>query len=335
VKYLSKTSVRAASLTSYIIRRILEAIPLLFAVIIINFTLIHIAPGDPISYFLGENVVADPAYMALIRKTFGLDQPLYVQLFLYIWSMIRGDLGFSFIRLKPVLSVIVERVPATLLLMLTGLIFSSIFGILLGVASSRKPHSLGDYAITIGSLSGYSIPTFWLGQMLLLGFGLYLHWFPIGGITSVTEEFVSLEYVRDVLWHLTLPAITLGVWYLALITRLTRSSMLEVLRLNFIVTARAKGLVERKVFYKHALKNALLPVITVIGLNFGMMFGGAVLTETVFGWPGLGRLMLDSTMSRDYPTLMGLFIFVSFAVIATNLVTDIVYCVLDPRIRYK
>jgi peptide/nickel transport system permease protein len=314
---------------------LLEAVPLIFAVIVLAFVLIHIAPGDPLTYLIGEGSYVSPARLELLRKSFGLDKPLYEQLFLYIWSIIRGDLGFSFTQARPVLLVILDRVPATLLLMVTGLVFASVFGVLLGVVAARKPYSPIDNTILTTTLLGNCVPTFWLGQMLLLVFGLSLRWFPIGGITSITGRYVGFQYLLDVLRHLVLPAITLGAYYLALITRLTRSNMLEVLRLNFIVTARAKGLTERKVFYKHALKNALLPVITVIGLNFALMLGGAVMTETVFSWPGLGLLLYTSVMARDYPTLMGLFIFISSAMILVNLVTDIVYTRIDPRIKLR
>jgi peptide/nickel transport system permease protein len=317
----------------YILKRILQSIPLILAVIVINFLIIHLAPGDPATMLAGEQ--ATPQWIEQTRREFGLDKPLVEQLGIYLIKVVQFDLGYSYSSRASVLALISERIPATLLLMGVALIIATVMGVVLGVLSSKKPYSLFDNAVTSASLAGYSIPIFWLGQILMLLFVLWLPWFPAGGMTSVREGYVGLAYVVDVLHHLILPAFALSAWYLAIISRLTRSSMLEVLREDYIVLARSKGLDERTVLYKHALRNALLPIITFVGMTVGLMLGGAVLTETVFGWPGLGRLMYSSISSRDYPVLLGLLLFISATVILVNLATDIVYALNDPRITYK
>jgi peptide/nickel transport system permease protein len=215
----------------------------------------------------------------------------------------------------------------------TGLIFAFIGGILLGVLSSKKPYSKTDNLTTITSLIGYSLPVFWSAQLLLLAFAIYLGWFPVGGMRDLVHEYTGIYAILDLLKHLTLPALVIGVYQLAIYTRLTRSSMLDVLHEDYIMTARSKGLPERTVLFKHALRNALLPVVTVMSMNLGIMFAGAVLTETVFAWPGVGRLTYDAIFARDYPVIMGTFVVVSIMVIIVNLITDIVYSVLDPRVR--
>jgi len=320
------------SLKSYTARRILQTIPLFFGVIVMAFSIIHAAPGDPVYVLAGEG--ASPEYIEMMREHLGLNKPLYEQLVVYIATVMRGDLGYSFAYRQPVIVVIFERVPATLMLMGTALFFSSVVGIALGVISSKRPYSLLDNASTTISLLGYSLPVFWLAQVLLLIFAVALGWFPVQGMMSVREELTGIKYVLDIIHHLVLPAFALGLLQLALTARLTRASMLEILRQDYIITAWSKGLDENTVLYRHALRNALLPVVTIIGLHLGAMLTGAVLTETVFGWPGLGRLMYDAIASRDYPVLMGNFIVTATSVIGANFVTDILYGFLDPRIRY-
>jgi peptide/nickel transport system permease protein len=323
----------SASVRSYIAWRILQAVPLVLGVIVVTFVIVHAAPGDPAYVLAGEG--ADPQYVEMLREQMGLNKPLIEQLLLYIAAVMSGNLGYSFVYRQPVLSVVMERVPATMLLMGAAIILSSTIGIVLGTTSARKPYSLKDNAATAMSLLGYSLPVFWLAQILLLVFAVQLGWFPVQGIVSVREEVVGLGRVFDILHHLILPMVALALLQLALVTRLTRASILEVLRQDFITTAWSKGLDETTVMYRHALRNALLPVVTVIGLNFSAMLTGSVLTETVFGWPGLGRLMYDAISSRDYPVLMGNFIITSITVILVNLATDIAYGFLDPRILYK
>jgi ABC-type dipeptide/oligopeptide/nickel transport system permease component len=318
---------------SYIFRRILQVIPVVLGIIVVNFVLIHIAPGDPVTIFLGS-MGTSQEYVQAVRERLGLDKPLYTQLFIYVMSVLRGDLGFSYISQEPVLKLIVERIPATLLLLGTSLILSSILGVILGVVSSRKPYSLIDNINTLIALIGYSIPVFWFGQILLMYLSLRLGLFPSQGMLSLRQIPSGLSYYLDLGHHLMLPALALGLRYLAVNLRYTRASMLEVLGLDYITTARSKGLTERTVFYKHALRNALIPVVTLFGINLGVVFAGAVLTETVFAWPGLGMLMLNAVYARDYPVLMGLLLVISLVVILANLVTDIVYSFLDPRVEY-
>ena len=320
------------SLGSYIARRLMQAIPLIGGIIAVNFCLIHLAPGDPITTLVGEFQVS-PEYIASVKKEYGLDQPISTQLLLYVWGILKGNLGYSFSFRQPVLGVILERIPATLLLMLAAILYSTLLGVIFGVISARKQHSRADQFFTFVSLVGYSLPVFWLGQILLIGLSLRFSLFPAQGMQSLREPLEGLPYYLDILHHLVLPAFALGLSYLAVNARFTRASMLEVLSQDYIRAAKAKGLSDRIITYKHALRNALLPLVTMTGLNFGFLLTGAVLTETVFAWPGLGRLMYDSIYTRDYPVLMGMFILISLGVIVANLLTDILYSILDPRIR--
>jgi ABC-type dipeptide/oligopeptide/nickel transport system permease component len=258
-----------------------------------------------------------------------------VQLLTYVRRVLSLDLGHSLRYRRDVLDLIMSRLGPTLLLMGTSLVLSSIFGVLLGAIAARVPYSWTDNTATFVALAGYSMPVFWLGQLLLLLFALNLGWFPTQGMMSLRAPSEGLGRILDILHHLALPALTYSVYNLTLIFRLTRSRMQETLAEDYILTARAKGVHERGVVYHHALRNAMLPVVTVIGLNFGFMLAGSVLTETVFAWPGLGRLMYEAIMARDYPILMGLFIFISFLVIVANVITDIVYAFIDPRVVYR
>jgi peptide/nickel transport system permease protein len=304
---------------------------MIFIVIIINFIVIHLAPGNPVYVLAGQ--VPSQEFLNALEAKFGLDKPLHVQLGIYLWSVLHGDLGYSYLRSESVTSLIFERFPATLLLIFTAMIIALLTGIFLGVVASRKPYSLSDgLATSVGSL-GVSIPTFWLGQILLILFAVYIQLFPVGGMRTLVGNMTAAESVLDILHHLCLPAITLAMFHLAFITRLTRSSMREILDEDFMVTARSKGLGDRAILYRHALRNALLPVVTYAGLNTGVLFAGAILTETVFSWPGMGTLLYQSLQLRDYPVILGIFVMVSVAVIAANLMVDILYLILDPRIR--
>lgn len=328
---MQASGILGSNLARFVGKRLAYAIPLIFAVIAINFFLIHLAPGDPVSILAGP--LATPEYIARLRAYYGVDTPLVQQFFIYLWSVLQGNLGFSIKYNQPVLGIILDRFPATVLLMSAGLFSLSLVGILFGVVSAWKQNSKTDKVITIFSLGSYSIPTFWIGILLILAFTYYIRIFPSNGMTSSTLGETGLAYVADVLYHLVLPAITLGLFYLGVIFRLTRESMVGALNGRYVLTARSKGLEERTVVFKHALRNALLPVVTVIGLNIGYMFGGAVVTETIFGWPGLGTLLYIALQGRDYPVVMGVFIFISISVIIANLLTDIVYAYIDPRIR--
>lgn len=319
------------SVARLVARRILLAIPLVFVVITINFVIIHTAPGDPTYILLGETATKE--FVQSMRARFGLDQPLYLQYFYYISRVVQGDLGFSILRSQSVSSLILERIPATLILIFTAMAISTTVGIFLGVTASRKPYSARDNLATAAALFGISTPIFWLGQILLIVFAIYAGLLPTSGMTELRVQLTGFDLVLDIVRHLILPALTLAAFHLAFITRLTRASMLEVLSQDYMTTARSKGLDERAVVYKHGLRNALLPVTTYVGLSMGLLFGGAILTETVFSWPGMGTLLLDSLRLRDYPVLLGVFIFISVMVTIADLVVDLLYIVLDPRIR--
>jgi peptide/nickel transport system permease protein len=318
----------------YFIKRLLQSVPLILLVMAINFVIIRAAPGDPVTYLYGSSTEVSAEQMHRLREELGLTQPLHFQYVIYLRQLLRGDLGYSAINRKPVLDLILERIPATIVLMSAAFMLSVIVGGLWGVMSAVRPRTQIDYWVTVASLFGYSMPTFWLGLLLILVFSLHLGWFPTMGMTTLGQERPGLASLVDVVHHLVLPAITLATFYLATYARLIRASMLEVLGQEFITTAWSKGLPAGTVYYKHALRNALLPVITIAGLQIGFMFTGAVLTETIFAWPGMGGLTYQAILQRDYALLMGLFLIVSVCVILMNLVTDLVYTVVDPRIRY-
>ena len=316
----------------FFIRRAVQAFFLILVLICVNFLLIHLAPGDPAHILAGQS--GDEKYYEFIRAKFGLDRPLTTQLWIYLSSVARGDFGYSLGYQQPVIAVIFERVPATLLLMLSAVSVSSVAGVALGVEAARRANSFTDRAINTFVVLGFSMPSFSVGHLLLIVFALYLGIFPAQNMSSASRELSGLDYGLDVLSHMVLPVTTLAIVYLAQVMRLTRTAMLNVLGENFITAARAKGLGEGRVIYGHALRNALLPVITVIGSDFGMLLSGAVFIETVFAWPGLGRLMIDSLAMRDYPVLMGLFLIISTSVVVVNFITDLAYAALDPRIKY-
>lgn len=315
----------------YLARRILQAIPVLLAILVLTFVLIHSAPGDPVTILAGDG--GDQAYYDGIRAKFGLDRPIEEQLGIYLANVVRGDFGQSFVHRRPVFDVIADRIPATLLLMLTALIFSTAAGVALGAVAGARPGRPADGAIVAGTVVAAATPAFWLGQVLVIVFASGLGWFPVQGMTTARGSLAGAAAAIDVLHHLALPALTLGALQLALVTRLVRSGVREALREDYARTARAKGLTPRAVVARHGLPNALLPVVTVVGGHFGTLLTGAVLTEIIFAWPGLGRLLYDATLSRDYPLLMAMFIVASVSVIAANLVTDLLYGAIDPRVR--
>jgi len=304
-------------------------------IVVLNFTLLHLAPGDPAMVYVGESGGATEEILQAVRKEFGLDKSIPEQLFVYGKKILAGNLGFSYFQGKPVLELIFEKIPPTALLILTAMCLAIIVGVLTGVIVAQHPTSTGSAVVTLLSLFGFAMPVFWLGIMFILAFSLYLPLFPGHGMMTVgtTEGFWGSA--RDILHHLVLPATTLGIIYVAQYSRLSRASMLEVIGSDYIRTARAKGLAERKVVYKHALRNAVLPVVTVAGIQLGHILAGAILVETVFSWPGMGRLMFEGILRRDYPLIMGILIFSSVMVIVANLLTDILYGVLDPRIRRR
>ncbi len=319
-------------MTRYVLRRVIQVPFLLLGILVFTFFLIHLAPGDPINALAGE--YGNAAYFAEMRARYGLDRPIAEQLFIYLKNLARGDLGTAYTYGQPVTRVILERMPTTLLLMGTSFILATSVGITLGFSAGRRPDSLVDHSVSILALLGYALPVFWLAQVMLYFLALKLGWFPIQGLTSAREQYTGLRLFLDVGHHLLLPAAALAIQQIALVTRLTRTGMLETLASPYVLAARARGLGSRRVDVRHALRNALLPVVTVVGGRIGFLFSGAVLTESVFAWPGLGRLLLEATLARDYPILMGMFLLISLVVILANLITDLVYAILDPRIIY-
>jgi peptide/nickel transport system permease protein len=321
------------ALIAFLLKRLSYAAVLVLAVLVLNFLLIRLAPGDPIETLAGQMGGMTEEIRAELRRAYGLDKSLPAQLGIYLSRVATGDLGYSYFFNLPVTQLIVERLPATLLLVLTSLFVAVLVGTTLGVMASRRPNGLLSQIITVVSVVGYSAPVFWTGMLLVILFASIIPILPVSGMRAAAARQGGLADMLDVAHHLVLPSSSLAIVYLAQYGRLTRASMLDVLGADYIRTARAKGLTENTVYFHHALRNALLPVITIIGLQFGNMLAGAIVVETVFNWPGLGRLAFDSVLRRDYPTLLGLLFFSSLLVIVANQLTDACYRLADPRIR--
>ncbi len=313
--------------------RIAWSVGLILAVIVMCFSLVHLAPGDAALVIAGDSGAGDPELIEQIREDLGLDDPYLVQLSRYVGDVASGDFGTSYRFNEPVTSLIGDRIWPTILLVTTALLFAIVIGVLVGVFTARRPESPVSHGVTVFSLVGYSMPVFWTGYLLIIAFASNVRWFPVAGMRDVRLEGNRFEEWLDIAHHLVLPALTLGLIYLAQYSRLSRASMLEVLQSDYVRTARAKGLAERKVVYKHALRNAVIPVITIAGLQFGALLSGALLVETVFNWPGLGRLAADSVFQRDAPVLLGVLISSAVLVVVINILTDVVYRMIDPRIR--
>ncbi|MCP8881936.1 ABC transporter permease [Devosia sp. XJ19-1] len=311
-----------------------QSVGLALAVVVLNFLLIQLAPGDPVSVIVGEMGGASEEVIAQMRAAYGLDKSVLEQLLIYVSKVAVGDLGYSYYHNSPVLQLIMQRLPATVLLALSALTLAVVLGTLVGVLSARKPHGLLSSFVTVVSLIGYAAPVFWTGLMLLLLFSAIWPIFPTSGMVQMRAPKGFMYYV-DVAHHLVLPAVTLASIYIASYSRLSRTSMIDVLSQDYIRTARAKGLPEGKVVYKHGLRNGLIPVVTMVGLQFGQLFAGATLVETVFNWPGLGRLAFESILRRDYPTILGILLMTSILVMVANALTDLAYRLVDPRIRSK
>jgi peptide/nickel transport system permease protein len=311
---------------SYIVRRILSTIPVMAVVALFVFSLLYLAPGDPASIIAGDQ--ATPADIARIRQSLGLDRPFLVQFGEWAWRILRGDLGTSIFTNLPVSALIAQRVEPTLSLMAVTLILSIGIAVPIGVLAAWKVGSLIDRLVMLFAVFGFSVPVFVIAYLLAYVFALELDWLPVQGYTPISQGFWPW------LQNLILPSIALGAVYIALIARMTRASMLEVLQQDYIKTARAKGMGRPTVLFVHALKNAAVPIVTVIGLGVAVLIGGAVVTESVFVIPGLGRLTVDSILRRDYPVIQGLVLVFSFAYVIVNLCIDLLYTVLDPRIRY-
>ncbi len=316
----------------YVGRRLVQVPVAATGILLAGFLLIHLTPGDPVVALAGEH--GDAAYYAFMREKFGLDRPLLEQLLTYAGNMLRADLGVSYVYGRPVATVIAERLPATLLLTLSALVISSVAGIGLGVLAASRAHRWPDLVISVSTLALYAAPVFWLAQGCLLVLALGLGWFPVSGTTTAGFDGGGFEGALDMARHLALPVLVLATQEVAAVARLTRVGLLEELRHDYVRTARAKGATERRVLSHHALRRALLPVATIIGGRTGHLLSGAVLVEIVFGWPGIGRLLLSAVQNRDAPILLGIFLLVAAMVIIANLLTDIVYGWLDPRIRY-
>ncbi|CAB1059826.1 ABC transporter, permease protein 1 (cluster 5, nickel/peptides/opines) [Olavius sp. associated proteobacterium Delta 1] len=303
---------------NYLIKRLLSTIPVLIGISLLLFIMLRLLPGDPAQVLAGQ--MATPQEIENIRRQLGLDRPIYEQYANYLSLLVRFDLGRSARTQNPVTEEIWARLPNTLLLAVVAISLACLFGIPAGIISAVRPYSWIDYLVTTSALFGMSMPVFWLGLMLVVLFSVILKWLPAGGTGS---------------WqHVILPSFTLATFVVAFIARMTRSTMLETLSQDFTTTARSKGLQERVVVIKHALKNAMIPIITVVGLQFGLVLGGAVLTETVFAWPGLGRLIYDSILARDYPVIQGTILIFALLYIMVNLAVDLIYALVDPRIRY-
>ena len=320
----------------YILNRLFYGLLLMLGVVVLNFLLIRLAPGDPALAIAGEMGGATEEVLASIRKEYGLDRPLLTQLGIYVGNVIRLDLGKSFFFNQPVTQLIAERIGPTILLVVTAQALSIVLGVFLGVIAARKPHGIASAFITVFATIGYAVPVFWTGIMLIIFFASWLPVFPVEGMRSVRlRDADFLLQIVDVVHHLILPAFTLAMIYLAQYSRLSRASMLEVLGSDYIRTARAKGATERSVLFRHALRNAALPILTVAGLQFGNLISGALLVETVFNWPGMGRLAFDSVLRRDYPTILGVLFFASLLVVIVNILTDFSYRLADPRLRER
>lgn len=315
-----------------IVSRLSKAVLTLLAIAILNFFLIHAAPGDPAVVLAGEAGAADEQMIEQLRDRFGLDQPLYVQLGKYVAGIVQLDLGYSFRQGAPVAELIADRLPATLLLTLTAFVVSLVMGIIFGVSAAARVGKPSDSILTTLALLFYATPLYWLALMAVLVFSVWLGWLPGFGYETVGANYTGFTRIFDILSHLVLPALTLGLFFTAVYMRMARASMLEVSQLDFVKTAKAKGLSDAVIRRRHILRNAILPVVTLAGLQAGQLVGGAVLTETVFAWPGIGRLMFESLAARDYNTILGVFLVSAAMVILFNIVTDIVYRIVDPRI---
>jgi len=313
-------------------RRLAASIPTLILILIGVFLLLQFAPGDTVDALMAQSGGGDAATAKELRRFYGLDLSVAMQLVNYLWRLIRLDLGFSAIYGKPVSTVIVERLPATLLLMTASLSFAFFMGLVLGVVAARRDNRWPDTLISTLGLIFYATPSFWFGLMAIVVFSIYLQWLPAGGFEDITMSYSGLARTLDIASHLVLPTFTLGLIFLAIYLRIMRASMLEVLNLDFVRTARSKGLDETRIVTRHVLRNALLPMVTLIGLQAGTMLGGSVVVESVFSLPGLGRLAYESVVQRDLNTLLGIVFVSALLVIVVNFIVDLAYARLDPRI---
>ena len=327
-------SVRLASpLWGFLKKRLLQVLPVVFGIALLNFLILQVAPGDVVDVMAGEAGAATPEYMAQLRASFGLDQPLYLQLGHYLWNIVTLDLGFSFRQNMPVFDLVVDRLPATLLLMVAAIVIALVLGVALGVLSAIKVHTWVDNLASLFVLAAYAMPTFWLGLMAIVLFSARLGWLPSGGMVDISANHTGFAWVVDVARHAVLPAATLATFYLAVYAKLVRSAMLELYGADFIRTARAKGAGETRITLVHTLRNALLPLVTMLGFQIASLLSGAVLVESVFSWPGLGRLAFEAILARDFNLLLGILLLSSILVTLINILVDVLYAWLDPRVQ--
>ena len=321
---------------NYILKRLILLIPILIGITIITFLIIHLTPGEFTKINMQMDTRASPDSLAKLRHLYGLDKPLHIRYFDWLKRLIKFDFGESFIDNRPVINKILERLPATLLLNISSLFFIFLFGIIIGVTSAVRRNSFYDRFMIVFTFAGYSVPAFWLALILMLFFGVRLELLPISGMKSIGFDQMSLfEKISDIASHMVLPVFVTSFGGLAYISRYVKSSMVETLSQQYIKAAYAKGLPENKIIYKSALKNSLLPVITLLGLSLPGLIGGSFIFETIFAWPGMGRLAYEAAMTFDYPVIMGVVTIAAFLTMLGNLIADVLYAVVDPRIRYK
>jgi peptide/nickel transport system permease protein len=324
-----------ASLAMFTLRRSVQAIPIVVGVAAINFVIVNLAPGDMADVLAGEAGAASPEFIAELRSKYGLDQPFIVRFGLYMANILQFDLGHSFRYGVPVVQLLLTHLWPTVLLMMTSILIAFGSGVFLGVLAARTVNRWPDYLISVTSLIAYATPVFWLGLMMVVLFSVKLGWLPSSGMENIGAGYTGLRRAADIGLHLIMPATILGLYLTAFYVRLMRASMLDVSDQDFVTTARSKGLTEGAIAYRHVLRNAILPMVTMLGLQIGAMLGGAVLVETVFAWPGLGRLAYTAVFQRDLNLLLGLLFFCSLMVIAINILTEIAYRVIDPRIAAR
>jgi peptide/nickel transport system permease protein len=320
-------------LKHYVARRLIEIVPVVLIVVTVNFVLVHLAPGDIATYLAGRE--ADPEFIESVRQAYGLNKPLLEQYVLYLGRLFRGDMGYSWKFQTSVLSLILDRLPNTVLLLGTCSIITISLGTLLGAMAARRYPGKIDKAISYTSLLLYSMPIYWFGLMMIFLFAVNLKWFPFLGFQTIGVTMTPIQRVLDILWHLVLPSLSLSLIWFGLYVRIARTSVMEVMREDYITAARGIGHSENVIFRHHALRNALLPVVTMAGLQLAFVVSGSVLTETVFSWPGMGRLVYDAVLARDYPLISGCYTLMSLFVAVSILLTDLAYAFLDPRVRYK
>ena len=314
----------------FVVRRLAQAVPVIFLISLLLFFMMHAMPGGPLAMYVHQPGITK-AMLEQIRVDYGLNQGLWTQYVDWLAKAVRGDFGYSYVYAQPAAAMMLQRLPATLELMLSSFLITVVCSFLLGVYSAVRQYSFGDYLITVVSYFGFSMPTFWLGLMVLILFSVQLHWFPAGGMATAGAAFS----LGDRLWHLILPMLVLAFYTLASESRYVRSSMLDVVHQDYIRTARAKGVGEGRVIWRHALRNALLPVVTVMVMDAAYLFGGALITETIFSWPGMGRLFIQAILQSDYPVLMAVVSFLSVVIVLANIFADVLYGLLDPRIQYS